>query len=138
MVEVQMKDDKAPGQVKRGRPPGSTNAAKASRTESENIRQALATMNSAYEALAMGLMLVKLPETAVAFSDTAKTLEESNKKAFESSPKLAAMIARVGTGGGAAAFVIAHAVAIAGVMNAARSEMAAKLIPTEGDGNTDA
>jgi len=124
-MEISVKDDKAPGSVKRGpgRPPGSTNAAKATKTEAENLRQALATMNSAYEAVAMGLMLVQLPQTASGFADTAKTLEESNRKAFESSPRLAAMVAKVGTGGGAVAFVISHAVAVAGVMNAARAEL---------------
>lgn len=115
--------------ARRGRPPGTKNGeGKGRRTTAENrtVSEALGTMQSSYDLI--GLLLTPLaPNTARIFKDGVRSAQESNKRAFEASPKLAKRVASTGEKGGAAAFFIGNTVLIMPVVAAAVTEVQAKL-----------
>lgn len=114
---------------RRGRPPGTKNGeGRGRRTTAENktVAEAIGTMQSAYDLLA--LMLQPLaPNAARIFREGISKAQESNRRAFEASPKLAKKVASTGEKGGGAAFFIGNAVLIAPVVAAASREVQAKL-----------
>jgi len=85
-----------------GRPPGSgTTAAK----KNADVEAALASMNGLYTAASAGLLLVGRPATAEYFAAQLDQLQAANRTAFNSSPKLASMIAGVGQVSGVGLFL---------------------------------
>lgn len=114
--------DSAP--KRRGRPPGSTNKNPANATASADVKNAMSTLDNAYDLIGMGLMLAGLTNTATAWISSAEGLRATNESALKSAPKLARAIANIGSTGGAATLIISHAVAIYGVINVARTELA--------------
>lgn len=87
---------------RRGRPPGSgTTAAK----KNADVAAALSSMNGLYTAASAGLLLIGRPATAEYFASQLDQLQAANRTAFESSPKLASLIAGVGQVSGVGLFL---------------------------------
>lgn len=124
--------DTKPAAKRRGRPPGSaTGASTASKPAARaggsakakaNIDGALATMNSAYNAVTMGLVLLGRPLTAEMVALKTDQWQASNRQAFESSPRLASTIAGVGQASGVAMFAVTNIVAAGSIVLALREE----------------
>lgn len=106
-----------------GRPKGSTSAPK-SAGPATDVKKALATLNSAYNLIATGLMAAGLEKTASAWAETAADLSKTNEDALNSSPKLAKMLASTGEVGGSGAFIVTHTMATFSMMMIARAELA--------------
>lgn len=85
---------------------------------------ALSTMNSAYNLLSMGALLLRRPHTASLIAANGEQWQAGNREAFESSPKLAAAIANVGQTSGVVTFFVTNAVALVQIVGALRSESA--------------
>jgi hypothetical protein len=118
-----------PAKPRRGRPPGTRNGeGKGRRTTSESrtVSEAMGTMQSAYDLIAL-LLKPLAPNAARIFSDGVPKAQESNRRAFEASPKLAKRVASTGEKGGSAAFFIGNAALIAPVVAVAAGEVSAKL-----------
>lgn len=118
---------------RRGRPPGSVNGtgkapARAGGTAKSKaaVDGALATMESAYSALSMGMLMLGRPLTAELIALKSEQWQASNRQAFESSAKLAASISGVGQASGVAMFAVTNIVAAGSIMLAFREESAAK------------
>jgi len=117
----------------RGRPPGSRNkttppTSQKSATPTADVRQALATLESAYKMVALGLVMTGMHETATEWANRTEALKETNADALASAPKLAKMIAGAGTTGGTAAFIFAHVMALGSVVAVGRAELMAKAV----------
>lgn len=137
-ITFDISNDKAPASAapkRRGRPPGSTNKAKTapSATDAATLKQALATMESLYSVTTAGLLMFGLTETATAWAASTEDLTKTNEDALKAAPRLAKAIANAGSVGGATTFVVAHVMAIAGVMRIASNELAARRQPGEED-----
>jgi hypothetical protein len=114
---------------RRGRPPGTkTGEGRGRRSpgESKTISEAMGTMQSAYDMVALLLSPIA-PNAARLFRDGISRAQESNRRAFEASPKLAKRVASTGEKGGGAAFFIGNAVLIAPVVAAASREISSKM-----------
>lgn len=115
-----------------GRPAGSKTApdkrptSQKPTTPTGDVKQAVAVLDSSYSMIALGLMSFGLSETANEWSERADTLRASNVESLTAAPKLAKMIAGVGTTGGAAAFLLAHTIAFGSVFAVGRAELAHK------------
>lgn len=110
---------------RRGRPPGVKNGEGRTRrttTENRTVSEALGAMQSAYDLI--GLLLKPIaPNASRIFTEGVNRAQESNRRAFEASPKLAKRVATTGEKGGAAGFFIGNAVLIAPVVLAASAEI---------------
>src|SRR5206468_1356545 len=80
------------------------------------VKQAMRVLESAYSAVSLGMTMLGLTESATVWAEQASTLSKSNEQTLTAAPKLAKSIAKAGQGGGAGAFVLAHALAIAPVV----------------------
>lgn len=129
---------------RRGRPPASANGAAktparagGSAKSKAAIDGALATMDSAYSALSMGLLMLRRPLSAELVALRSEQWQASNRQAFESSPRLAAAISGVGQASGVMMFAVTNIVAAGSIMLAVREESAAIAAqtqpPAEGD-----
>jgi len=78
----------------------------------------MGTMGGAYDFILLGLNMVS-PVAAAEWAGKLDTLQETNKRFFEADPKLAARVARIGSTGGMAGFLIANALAIVPVIQLA-------------------
>lgn len=124
-------DDKAEDQPKRkpGRPPGSSTgrpsrpAASAAQSK-QNVEQALASMGSLYDMLGLAALSLRKPMTASVIAEKKDDWQTANRKAFDASPKLAAMISGVGQTSGVLGFVVTNAMAAVAVAGTLRYEMA--------------
>lgn len=108
---------------KRGRPPGSTNAAKTATATAADVRQAMATLESAYDFTTVALTMFGFTSTAVAWVESANRLKATNEDALKAAPKLAASIARMGQVGGTTAFMVSHIMAVGGLIRGVQSEI---------------
>lgn len=101
----------------RGRTPATAKKAVA-------VDDALATMESMYKMLALGATLLRRPLTGAHIASQVDTWQTANRQAFESSPKLTALIAGVGQTSGVVTFIVTNGVAAVGIMSAFRQESA--------------
>lgn len=92
------------------------------------VKQAVRTLESGYSAIALGLMMLGLEQSATLWAEQAETLAKSNEASLTAAPKLAKAIARSGNTGGAGAFILAHALAIAPVIPVVRAELATSVV----------
>lgn len=90
------------------------------------VKKALATLDSAYNMIATGLLMFGLNDTLAAWQESAGQLQATNEDALKASPKLAKWIANVGSTGGAATFILTHGLAFATVARVATSELTAR------------
>jgi hypothetical protein len=95
-----------------GRPPGST---KAAASATNDVRQAMASLDMLYEIIATGLLMWGKPVTAQVWQDKSATLRDTNENALKASPKLAKFLAGAGQTSGAITFLTTHAVAFGAV-----------------------
>lgn len=126
MPTLNIEDDNRPapksatntGPVKRGpgRPPGSGSK------QVQNVNAALGTMDSLYGLMATGAQLMHRELTANVIANQIDTWQAQNKKAFESSPKLAQTIANIGQTSGFVTFLTTNVVAFGMVALALREE----------------
>lgn len=96
-----------------------------------DVKKAMATLDSAYNMVATGFVMFGLTETGNAWIDAAEQLKLTNEDALKASPKLAKAIAGAGSTGGAATFILTHAMALAGVFGALRKELAERRVTAE-------
>lgn len=123
-------DDDAPKRSP-GRPKGSTAANKLAATATPaDVKKAMATLESAYNLVATGLTLFGLEKSAEDWINSAEQLARSNEDALKASPALAKRIASAGSTGGAATFLVTHAMAFASLAGVLRSELADKRADT--------
>lgn len=108
---------------KRGRPKGSRNTG---RRKSTDVTLALGTMSTLYGVMVTGAMLTGHPATAMQISNGIDSVQEANKQAFESSPKLAHTIAALGETSGVAIFITANAMMLVPAIASLRAENRAK------------
>jgi hypothetical protein len=111
---------------KRGRPAGSKNKSTTPPTATQvnaDIKQALATLETAYNLIATGLVMTGLNHSLESWIESAEGLKKSNEDALRAAPKLAHWIANAGSTGGAATFVITHGMAFATLYSVAREEL---------------
>jgi len=107
---------------KRGRPAGTSAAAK-SNTE---VDQALATLETGYQFVVLGLTMVGAPQAAADLAEKIDFIQEQNKGFLTADRKLAQRIANVGSASGRAGFVVTNFIAIAPVVLTAAKEIQAR------------
>jgi hypothetical protein len=107
---------------KRGRPAGTTNTSKAS-TE---VEQALATLETGYQFVVLGLTMVGAPQAAADLAEKIDFIQEQNKGFLTADRKLAQRIANVGSASGRAGFVVTNFIALAPVVLTATKEIQAR------------
>jgi hypothetical protein len=104
---------------KRGRPAGTSTASKSS-TE---VDQALATLETAYQFVVLGLTMVGAPNAGSDLAEKIEFLQEQNKGFLTADRKLAQRIANVGSASGRAGFMITNLIALAPVVMTAAKEI---------------
>lgn len=104
---------------KRGRPAGTGTTSKAS-TE---VDQALATLETAYQFVVLGLTMVGAPQAGADLAEKIEFLQEQNKGFLTADRKLAQRIAGIGSASGRAGFIVTNAIAIAPVIMVAAKEI---------------
>lgn len=111
-----------------GRPKGTPNKPKTETAPVTNaeVDQAMQVMEQIYDMTGLGLMMGQLPMTALHFTEQREQTKDANEKAFRASPKLCRQVAKMGSTGGAGAFVVANAMLAFGVYNTAMQELAHK------------
>lgn len=109
---------------RRGRPKGSRNTG--GRRKSTDVALALSTMSTLYGVMVTGAMLTGHPATATQISAGIDSVQDANKQAFESSPKLAHTIASLGETSGVAIFITANAMMLVPAFMQFRAEGRAK------------
>lgn len=92
-----------------GRPPGTGTGTRMS----PDVKQALAVMAALYDTLAAGMDFVEDEQTVKLFRAKTDALNIRNQAYFETDPKLAARVAKLGSDGGSLAFFIANATVLA-------------------------
>jgi len=107
---------------KRGRPAGTSAAAK-SNTE---VDQALATLETGYQFVVLGLTMVGAPQAAADLAEKIDFIQEQNKGFLTADRKLAQRIANVGSASGRAGFVVTNFIALAPVVLTATKEIQAR------------
>lgn len=124
----------APPAEKRGpgRPKGSGTKT-ASAGPATDVKKALATLNSAYNLIATGLMAAGMTKTAEVWAETAADLAKTNEDALNASPKLAKMLASTGSLGGTSTFIVTHVMAATSVAVVARNELAERRAAKAGE-----
>jgi hypothetical protein len=111
----------------RGRPATGAAAPKVTVTATtQDVKKAMATLDSGYNLVATGLMLFGLERSAAEWADSAEQLKLTNEDALKASPKLAKAIASAGSTGGSATFLVTHGMALFGLFTTLRSELADK------------
>lgn len=95
----------------RGRPKGSTNAARSATAVNADVKQALASLDMLYELVATGLLMWGKPQTATVWASKSQSLRETNENALKAAPKLAKMLATAGSTSGTITFLTTHVVA---------------------------
>ena len=113
---------------KRGRPAGSTNANPSAPKTNSDVEQALATLETAYQFMAIGLTMFGAVNAASDLAGKIDALQDSNRGFLIADKKLAQQIARAGSASGRAGFMITNLVAFAPVVMTAVSELSAKRI----------
>lgn len=104
---------------KRGRPAGTSNQNKSS-TE---VEQALATLETAYQFICLGLTMVGAPNAGAELASKVEFLQEQNRGYLTADRKLAQQISKVGSASGRAGFVITNLVGFAPVVMLALKEV---------------
>jgi hypothetical protein len=104
---------------KRGRPAGTNQASKSS-TE---VDQALATLETGYQFMVLGLTMVGAPTAASDLAEKIEFLQEQNKGFLTADRKLAQRIANVGSASGRAGFLVTNLIALAPVVMTAAKEI---------------
>lgn len=104
---------------KRGRPAGTSSAAKSS----NEVEQALATLETAYQFVVLGLTMVGAPLAASDLAEKIDFIQEQNKGFLTADRKLAQRIASVGSASGRAGFVVTNFIALAPVVLTAAKEI---------------
>lgn len=118
-----------------GRPKGSPNKTRTAptATSAADIRQALATMDTLYHAIGMGLLMSGLHKSLDLWSAQTVKLQEQNESALKSAPKLAKFISNAGQTGGAATFLAAHAMAGFTLVSYIRAERGERQVVAEAE-----
>jgi len=88
------------------------------------VENALAVMEGVYDYAAMGLVLFS-PMAAVTLEQGVERQQKRNRVCFESSPALAARIARLGGKGSTLAFLLTNALFLGGVARVGYMEVTA-------------
>ena len=104
---------------KRGRPAGTTTAAKSS----GDVEAAMATLDTAYQFLTLGLTMIGAPIAAGELAEKISYVQEQNRGYLNADRKLAATIAKVGSASGRAGFIITNVMALAPVAIQAAKEL---------------
>ena len=91
-----------------------------------DVKKAMATLESGYNLISMGLLLGGLPESAIEWNESAENLKATNAEALSAAPKLAKAIASAGGTGGSAAFIVTHGMALLALSRIATAEITAK------------
>ena len=112
----------APTGKKRGRPAGTTNTVKAS----GDVEQAMATLDTAYQFLTLGLTMIGAPIAAGDLAEKIAYVQEQNRGYLNADRKLAATIAKVGSASGRAGFIVTNVMALAPVAIQAAKELQAR------------
>lgn len=107
---------------KRGRPAGTTNQIKSS----NEVEQALATLETAYQFICLGLTMVGAPNAGAELANKIDFLQEQNRGYLTADRKLAQSISKVGSASGRAGFVITNFMGFAPVVMLAVSEISEK------------
>ena len=108
---------------KPGRPPGSSSAAPKSSSE---VDQALATLDTAYQFLVLGLTMVGAPNAASDLAEKIAFVQEQTRGYLTADRKLAQRIAGIGSASGRAGFVVTNFMALAPVVVLASREIQAR------------
>lgn len=104
---------------KRGRPAGSSAASK----PNTDVDQALATLETAYQFLVLGLTMVGAPVAAGDLAEKIDFLQDQNKGYLTADRKLAQRIAGIGSASGRAGFIVTNFIALAPVVLTAAKEI---------------
>lgn len=88
-----------------------------------DVKKALATLDSAYNLVATGLVVMGLDRSANEWVDSAEQLKKTNEDALKASPKLAKAIASTGSTGGSLTFMVTHSMAVFGLFRVVQSEL---------------
>lgn len=107
---------------KRGRPAGTTNQIKSN----SEVEQALATLETAYQFIALGLTMVGAPNAGSELANKIEMLQEQNRSYLTADRKLAQTISKVGSASGRAGFVITNFMAFAPVVMTAVGEISSR------------
>lgn len=112
---------------KPGRPPGSANKSpgrppSGAARDKLNVERALSSMGSLYEMTSLGMLWLGHAQTANLIASRQDEWQTANRKAFESSPKLASTIAGVGQTSGVVTFFVTNVMAAGMVAMAFRQE----------------
>lgn len=105
---------------KPGRPAGSSSSAPKSSSE---VDQALATLETAYQFLVLGLTMVGAPMAASDLAEKITFVQEQNRGYLTADRKLAQRIAGIGSASGRAGFVVTNFMALAPVVVLASREI---------------
>lgn len=123
-------DDKPEDAPKRrpGRPPGSSTragrpASTAAQTK-QTVEQALASMSALYDMAGLAALSFGKPLTATRIAEKSDEWQAANRKAFESSPRLAALVSGVGQTSGVVTFLVTNVVAATTIVGTLRYESA--------------
>lgn len=104
---------------KRGRPSGTTNQNKSN----SEVEQALATLETAYQFIVLGLTMVGAPNAGSDLANKIDLLQEQNRGYLTADRRLAQQISKVGSASGRAGFVITNFMAFAPVVMTAVGEI---------------
>ena len=117
-----------------GRPRKDGTSAKPSTAASAaDVKKALATLDSAYDLIATGLLIAGFTDSAKSWVDSVANLQASNAAALNASPALARSISRVGSTGGAMTFYVTNGMALAGVYKSVMAELAERRLAREAE-----
>jgi hypothetical protein len=119
-----------------GRPKGTTNAARSAATSSNDVKQAMASLDMMYDIISTGLLMWNRPLSASVWASKSATLRETNENALKASPKLARFLAGVGSTSGAITFITAHTVAFGALAMTLQLEAATNKEDSATDGTT--
>lgn len=120
-------EDKPPVKRGPGRPPGSRNKTTPAGTVSKaDVDKAMAVLDSGYNLITTGLVIMGLTDTATSWIDSAESLNKSNRDALTASPKVTKAIISSGDVGGSLTFFITHGMALAGLARSVTVELAAR------------
>jgi hypothetical protein len=135
-MDIFPKSDSSPAAdqpKKRGRPAGSTKGNSSIPKGSSEVEAALATLETAYQFLCLGLTMVGAPQAASDLAEKIEFVQEQNRGYLTADRKLAQQISKVGSASGRAGFMITNFMALAPVVLVAAKEISAKretLTPT--------
>jgi hypothetical protein len=116
---------------KRGRPAGSTNNANSAPKTNSDVEQALATLETAYQFMAIGLTMFGAVQAAGDLASKIDALQDSNRGFLIADKRLAQQIAKAGSASGRAGFMITNLVAFAPVVMTAVTELSAKRVASK-------